>query len=593
MLPINLRKSRSTAVARVVALTLLVLPAAALTVTGTASATATLPFACDGEAYITQEDPTGGTYTLYRADQAVDPIVFDKVGPVETSPINGIGFNPTDGFVYGQNTSTGHVVMMDSAGGVTDLGAVPGLPKGMSAGEVSPDGHYLYLSLGLRSALYRVDLTATPLSAVSLPLTGFGLPSVADFAFDPKNGNLYGADTSGQLVTVDLGAGTITRSTVPGLQKGLFGGAWFDAAGRLYEYDNAGILYTIDLGANAVLATTAGPSSSSNDATACVNGVIGAAKAMTSATPTAPSQVTIDYVVSNLGRATPLRQLSLVDDLNAVFGAPGTGWTFTSAMKTAGPTTVTVNAGFDGSTVTELIGSGSSLGARQSAGFRVVITVQKPGTYTNQVEAFGTTPGGKRYGDLSTDGTDPDPNGDGSPVEREPSVLTLTALVLPSALPDTATTVQDTDVTVSPLANDVPAGSAFVPSTLRLKDPADGTFKTAVTIPGEGVYTVDAAAGKVTFNPETSFTGVATPVTYQVLDGQQRVVSSTITITVTPNTVVLPTKIPGPGGGGLPQTGSGGVPQSAGTAVALLLAGGGLIVASRRRSVLRGTHRKR
>ena len=589
-----MRNRRTASVARVAALALLAGPLALLATPGSASAAAIIPFACDGEAYITQEDATGGTYTLYRADQAVDPIVFDKVGPVEISPINGIGFNPTDGFIYGQNTSTGHLSRLDSNGGVTDLGAVAGLPKGMSAGEVSPDGHYLYLSLGLRTALYRVDLTTSPATAESLPMTGFGLPSVADFAFDPKDGLLYGADTSGQLVTVDLAASTITRSAVTGLGKGVYGGAWFDASGHLFEYDNAGTLYKIDLTANAVLDSTSGPSSSSNDATACVNGRIGAAKAMTSATPTAPSDVTIDYVVSNMGHATALHSLSLIDDLSAVFGTPGSAWTFLSATRTTGPASVAVNSAFDGSTVTELIASGSVLPAKQSVGLRVVIHVLKAGTYTNQVEALGTTPGGKTYGDLSTDGSNPDPNGDGSPLESDPSVLTLTASTLPSAAPDTATTLQDTNVTVSPLANDTPAGSAFVPSTLLLKDPADAAFKAAVTVPGEGTYTVDPATGTVTFNPETSFTGVATPVTYQVADGLGRLVTSTITITVTPNTVVLPTKIPasGNGEGSLPQTG-GGVPQSVWTAVALLAFGSALVFGARRRPLRRGAHQRR
>ena len=254
---------------------------------------------------------------------------------------------------------------------------------------------------------------------------------------------------------------------------------------------------------------------------------------------------------------------------------------------------MTVNGAFNGSTVTELVGAGSTLAAKTSAGFRVVIHVFKPGTYTNQVEVLGTTPGGKTYGDLSTDGSNPDPNGDGAPIESDPSVLTLTPAVVPSAVPDTATTLQDTDVTVSPLANDVTAGSAFVPGSLLLEDPADSTFKAIVTIPGEGVYTVDPVTGTVTFNPETSFTGVATPITYQVTDGLARTVRSTITITVTPNTVVLPTKIPGPGDGqgSLPQTG-GGVPQSAWTSLALLVLGSAMVFGARHRKVRRGAHQR-
>jgi hypothetical protein len=47
------------------------------------------------------------------------------------------------------------------------------------------------------------------------------------------------------------------------------------------------------------------------------------------------------------------------------------------------------------------------------------------------------------------------------------------------------------------LANDAAGSLPLVPGSVVLKDPADGVYKTSVTVPGEGVYTVDPATGGV------------------------------------------------------------------------------------------------
>jgi uncharacterized repeat protein (TIGR01451 family) len=122
--------------------------------------------------------------------------------------------------------------------------------------------------------------------------------------------------------------------------------------------------------------------------------------------------------------------------------------------------------------------------------------------------------------------------------------LVVTVRPGPSATPDTDTTPQDIDVTVDPLANDTPglladgsAGSWDETSVVFPTGPNPGTVSNGgktLTVPGEGVYTIDPVTGEVTFDPEPQFTGVATPVTYQVTDSNDNDVRSTITITVTP-----------------------------------------------------------
>ncbi|MGL5858207.1 MAG: Ig-like domain-containing protein, partial [Angustibacter sp.] len=117
---------------------------------------------------------------------------------------------------------------------------------------------------------------------------------------------------------------------------------------------------------------------------------------------------------------------------------------------------------------------------------------------------------------------------------------------------DTDTTPSDTNITVSVLANDsATGGQLLTPSSVRLLDPADGVYKTSVTIPGEGTYTVDTATGAVTFDPLPSFLGTAAAVTYRATDSGGATATATLTITVTvappsatPDTNTTPQGVP-------------------------------------------------
>ncbi|RZK78226.1 MAG: hypothetical protein EOO92_11530, partial [Pedobacter sp.] len=95
----------------------------------------------------------------------------------------------------------------------------------------------------------------------------------------------------------------------------------------------------------------------------------------------------------------------------------------------------------------------------------------------------------------------------------------------PVAVNDNSGTVNiDVNITVDILANDTdPNGNNTINLTsVKLIDPADGLEKTVVTTI-EGVYTVNATTGAVTFDPVSTFTGTtgstaATTIKYTVLD---------------------------------------------------------------------------
>ncbi|WP_144756582.1 beta strand repeat-containing protein [Curtobacterium pusillum] len=127
---------------------------------------------------------------------------------------------------------------------------------------------------------------------------------------------------------------------------------------------------------------------------------------------------------------------------------------------------------------------------------------------------------------------------------RAAATATITVTVSPvspTAQPDTATTSQGTAVTVDPLADDT-AGNTRTPL-----DPASVRFPTAgqpsdvtvsdgartLTVPAQGVWTIDPESGAITFTPEPAFRGTTAPVTYQVSDVDGTSSSSTVTVTVT------------------------------------------------------------
>ena len=113
--------------------------------------------------------------------------------------------------------------------------------------------------------------------------------------------------------------------------------------------------------------------------------------------------------------------------------------------------------------------------------------------------------------------------------------LTITVGDAPDASPDATTTAQARAVSLDPLGNDHPGGGASLDaSSVRLFDPAAGTWGTSLDVPGEGGWTVHAD-GTVGFDPEASFTGDASA-TYEVSDSNGNTAASTITVTVTPIT---------------------------------------------------------
>jgi len=118
--------------------------------------------------------------------------------------------------------------------------------------------------------------------------------------------------------------------------------------------------------------------------------------------------------------------------------------------------------------------------------------------------------------------------------------LTVTVGVPPSADDEAGTTKQNENITLDLLTGDLPGddgahtSGTWVASSLVFA--SNGL--TALTVSGQGKYTIDQASGKVTFDPIATFTGKADTVAYQVTDSYGSTAQANIDITVDPVTPV-------------------------------------------------------
>ena len=130
--------------------------------------------------------------------------------------------------------------------------------------------------------------------------------------------------------------------------------------------------------------------------------------------------VTFDYYLEVFG-SQPISNLSLTENYDAIFGA-GNYSVSSAAAFVDDPGTITLSGTFNGSSDEEILAAGSTLAGGDTAQIRVVVNVPSLtnqgsglGVYSGTALVTGTQPGGTPVSDESTNGTDPDPNGDDDP----------------------------------------------------------------------------------------------------------------------------------------------------------------------------------
>lgn len=265
------------------------------------------PFICDGEAYTVRNTPG----EFYQIDQSVSPFTFNQIGGVLTGPfgtngalvpiqVNNIGYRLVDNLIYGVALKVPTtfdlnfgLIKIDSLGQVFPVSTSPeiaNIDKRFLAGDVDPDKDIMYLNTYPTSnPMYVVDLSSATPTVTEKSLVNTNNVYVADWAVNPTNGKLYGADarckvdsSDVHIFELDPDSGVITNmGTVAGLacsnsgDSQYFGGSWFNALGNLFIYRNNDLIYEINLSDLSVVSDQTGGAGSSqfNDATACAAGV--------------------------------------------------------------------------------------------------------------------------------------------------------------------------------------------------------------------------------------------------------------------------------------------------------------------------------
>ena len=145
--------------------------------------------------------------------------------------------------------------------------------------------------------------------------------------------------------------------------------------------------------------------------------VIGAAKEMVRIEKVSAGTYDVTYTIrlKNYGNVT-LQDLQAQDDLNAAYPSPAA---FT--VESIESTDLSVNDSFDGNLNQDLLAAGNTLAAFEEKSLTIVVRVipTSSGPYENSVLASAVHPIEGPVSDLSQNGDDPDPDGNGSPADNQ------------------------------------------------------------------------------------------------------------------------------------------------------------------------------
>lgn len=183
---------------------------------------------CPSKAYLFQSTPV----QVYGVNLVTGStkLLTDDVGLA--SGINGVGFNFTDRYIYGYDTTNLKIVRLGQDFQAETLN-VQGLPSHtFFVGDVYNHVYYLYRK---GKGLFSIDLSpldTDPNATLILnKITSNASVSLTDFAFHPGDSALYGIDNgSGVLYKFDTKTGQATAIGNTG-ETGTFGAGYFDVNG--------------------------------------------------------------------------------------------------------------------------------------------------------------------------------------------------------------------------------------------------------------------------------------------------------------------------------------------------------------------------
>ncbi|WP_053956604.1 DUF7507 domain-containing protein [Inediibacterium massiliense] len=204
-----------------------------------------------------------GNVTIIEADMGIQ--------------INAIGYNVLDNMIYGIEDGSNNLIRVAEDGSITNFGPITGLPAGVvyTTGDIDDQGR-MYAYANGSTTFYEIDVNQnSPTFGQVINTIPIASTPIADWSWNPIDGQLYGVTNTGIVVRVDPTTGTVTNLTTVGLPGGSFYGATFqDADGYLYAISNfIGRLYRITISGNNAVGEEFSQAipTSGNDGAACAN----------------------------------------------------------------------------------------------------------------------------------------------------------------------------------------------------------------------------------------------------------------------------------------------------------------------------------
>lgn len=223
-------------------------------------------FGCQpGQGYVMQSTAATSTcseagdddlYTVDVQTGAYEEFYPNMTGGLTYGILNNLGYNPTDGFLWAYRFGTNQLVRIGSDKTIQFF-PIDGLParcaSGFSSGDFDQNGVFYLIDALSPTEIHKVDLN--PASAnylkhtgpVPITISGGPLSDLADVAFNPADGMLYGVSNSRNLIRLNPSTGAATNlgpTSIGGTTNIVI--AFIDVTGTLYvQAGNSANVYRI------------------------------------------------------------------------------------------------------------------------------------------------------------------------------------------------------------------------------------------------------------------------------------------------------------------------------------------------------------